>query len=488
MLKRLLLSVAAFALILLLFAWLLPLDMYFPAMFGSGYTVLVLFDEPNPNRADLDRLDALMLRQLIGHFKTYKIELVSTGEYQKGHAKKFDIVFYVGTKPEMPLPTFLLTDLYTRKKTTVWLGANLDKLAARHSLEGFGFRLADSSDEHGTNRVEYKDRSLWKLDLSTYAVDIINGEVAQVLAWAKMEREAPNRDVTPHDPKVKYAGMAVEQDTVLHSELPPIPDNLNFDLPVLPVAQPSKIYSGADARLPWIVKSKWFWYISSNPFSHHIEGGAYLAFCDVLHEIFRTKVSENHPALVRIEDVHANSDMKGHIAAADYLHSKKIPFHFTLVPVYTNPATGVFKYLSSEPEYLATVRGMIQRGGIPILHGYTHQWDGETAVDYEFWSSPDPGGRPVGSDMKYASEQVIKALSECYLADVFPLSWTTPHYAAGQVDYAAFKNFFTTVLERRQPIDRIGSDQFFPYMIYKDMHNQIIFPEDLVSCHTCNVG
>ena len=480
MIRRLLLSFLAFLLMLGLFAWILPLDQYFPTLFGTGNQVLVLFDEPSPDRQDMDRLDALMLRQLLGHFKNHKIDLVSTGEYVKGQVKEYDIAFYVGTKSDIPIPSYLLDDLYFNKNITVWLGANINKLSERHSLDGFGFRLADAGSEYETNRVQYKGKTLWKLDPSTYAVDIINEENVKVYAWATLEKETTTPGQVPQEPEVKYAGMDAKEDPS-YTEVPELPKELNYglDLPSLPVPKPQKVFSGANARLPWIVQGGNFWFIASNPLSYHIEGGAYLAFCDILHEIYRTKVAEDHPALIRIEDVHAKRDFKGLIEAADRIQSRNLPFHFTLVPAYVNPATGEQRYLSSDAEFLGMVRGLIARGGVPILHGYTHQFDGETAIDYEFWSSPDSDGMPLSTDTEYAASRIVQGLSECYLADIYPISWTTPHYAAGHVDYDAMRSFFTTVLERRQPIDRFGTDQFFPYVIYKDMHNQIIFPESL---------
>ncbi len=483
MIKRIILSITAFFIIVLTVVWLFPLDEYFPGIFSGGKSVLIVYDEPEPNHVEEDTADALSLRQLMGHFKPYNVEMVSTGEYKKGQAKKFDIVVYVGLKPQMPIPSYFLDDIYFGNKTIVWIGANLDQMANRHSLDKYGFKPVDASDQHASNRVEYKGKSLWKMDTSTYAVEITNPNVNKVYAWATTSADAmAPAGHSSYGAEVEHAGAEVPapEPASTDSPLEPLPANLNFDVEALPLPGPRPhppVQPGSGERLPWIVAGDNFWYVASNPISYNVEGGAYLAFCDILHEVFHSKVEEDHPGFVRIEDVHAKRNGQDLIAAADYLKSKNIPFAFTLVPVYINPATNEHIYLSNDQDFLAVVQGLIARGGVPILHGYTHQYEAETAVDYEFWSGPT--GRPVATGPEYASERIIRSLSECYLADVYPLAWTTPHYAAGQVDYQAIRNYFTTVVERRQPIDRLGSDQFFPYIIYSDMHQQIIIPENL---------
>jgi len=72
----------------------------------------------------------------------------------------------------LPLPSYLLDDIFYFKGTMVWIAANLDQAARRHSMDGYGFTLVDEDDNHPTNRVQYKNRSLWKLDTRTYEVKI----------------------------------------------------------------------------------------------------------------------------------------------------------------------------------------------------------------------------------------------------------------------------------------------------------------------------
>ena len=482
MIKRFVLPVVGFLLVVVLVFWLIPLHRYFPSIFGEGKTVLVLYDQPNPNHVPEDMADALMLRQLLGHFKAAKIELISSGEYQRGKAKEYDLVFYIGTKDDMPVPTYLLDDLFFRREPTVWINSNLDQMNKRHALDSYGLRLVGENDDYATNRVLYKEKQLWKLDTRTFMVEVTNTKKNRVLAWAVAEPGAKTSSGQGgYGPKVAWPGAPpAETPPTSFTELPPLPDDLNFgvDIPAPRKSETQPAVTSAGLKIPWIIRGEKLWYVASNPLSYQVEGGAYLAFCDVLHDVFNSKdKAGDHPALVRLEDVHPKRGPADLLAAADYLKSQDVPFIFTLIPVYKNPETEETIYLSNSPEFQATVKGLIARGGIPILHGYTHQSGGETAVDYEFWSAT--GDHPLSIGPEFMAERVIRGLSECFLADVYPLAWTTPHYAAGQIDYNSLHNYFTTVVERRQPIDRLGSDQFFPYTIYQDLYKQIIIPENL---------
>ncbi len=478
--KKALLSLLAFVLIIAAVILVLPVRRMFPGLFTEGRLILVLYDEPSPRTVNQDRLNALMLRQLLGHFQSHQIDLVSTGEYKRGQIKDYDIAFYVGTKQDLPLPSYLLDDIFYFKGTMVWIGANLDQAARRHSMDGYGFTLVDEDDNHPTNRVQYKNRSLWKLDTRTYEVKITNEQKNRVLAWATTAvgepQPAGRQEYGPHP---GLAVTATPEHTPAPSALPPLPEQLTFGVtPEPPPVTPQfPVVQSAANKMPWIVRADRFWYIASDPFSFNVEGGAYLAFCDILHDVVESGVSEDHPALVRLEDVHAKRNPADLIAAADFLHQQEIPFAFTLIPVYKNPATNETIYLSNDPQFKQTVRALIARGGIPVLHGYSHQHVAETAVDYEFWDGPNGG--PISTGPEFAAERVLRGLSECFLSEIYPVAFTTPHYAASQTDYLAIRNYFTTVLERRQPIDQLGTDQFFPYVIYRDMNKQIIMPEDL---------
>lgn len=452
---------AVFLALIFLLTTAIPASAAFEGILGKSASVLILYDEPEKGWKKEDPVEALMLRQLLGHFKYSTIKMMSSGQYLLGKEKEFDILFYIGTKPYLKLPGYLLDDIYSRNKRTIWINANLNRLSERHNLDRYGFVLKGHNNDNSTNMVTYKGQELWKPDPGTYHISIQNPTKCKVIAWATWDKEY-------RGPKPRFSYPEKEYGYSMKTKGEDSPGDSNFTIPVT---------QGKAAKLPWVVRSDNFWYFASNPFAFQIEGGAYLVLCDILHDVFKSRVKTDHPAFVRIEDVHAKRDAEKLVAVADYLSSRNIPFGFTITPVYVNPQTGERIALSTNPQFRDTIRRLVVRGGIPILHGYTHQRIGETAVDYEFWNKELD--RPASRTSAYASERVLKALSECFHAEVYPIAWTTPHYAAGQVDYRAFRSYFTTVMERRQPVDKLGSDQFFPYTIYRDMHSQIIIPENL---------
>ncbi|MCL4233916.1 MAG: polysaccharide deacetylase family protein [Deltaproteobacteria bacterium] len=474
----------------------------------GGDLVLVIHDVVSPGESAADQLvSAHSIVQLLGHFRV-GARLVSTGDYEKGMLSEAAYGIYVGTKTDQPLPTYLLDDIFHSTRPFLWIGANLERLQARHNLDNLGLKSAGGDDAFATNVVIYRNQPLAKIDLRTFKVEITRAQAAQVLAEAKYVSDPPKPaqaglDIEPGTPARLPSMLA---DEILPAGLPPLPA---VDVPPLPTPrstgeaasdvesktipgtspQAMSVVTGESASvpppspppavsLPWIVRSQNFWYVASDPIAYHIEGGAYLAFADVLFDFFGEKGGDEHFAFVRIEDVHPKREQDTLRKAADLLAERKVPFAFTLVPVYRNGETGEPIYLSEAPEFLKTVRYLISKGGVPILHGFTHQHTAETAVDFEFWEG-ETGGHPIAQDKTYASQRIEQALNECFVNEIYPLAWTTPHYAAGQADYDAFADYFTTVVERRMPVESYGSDQFFPYLILSDMHRQIIIPESL---------
>jgi uncharacterized protein YdaL len=120
---------------------------------------------------------------------------------------------------------------------------------------------------------------------------------------------------------------------------------------------------------------------------------------------------------------------------------------------------------------------MVKKGGTVIMHGSTHQRFGETASDYEFWD-PINNQPPEAENDITIKEKIETGLKEFWSAGIYPLMWETPHYAGSQQLYSVIKDYFSISMERRQSIDRLGADQYFPYLIPCDRYGQIIVPEN----------
>ena len=110
---------------------------------------------------------------------------------------------------------------------------------------------------------------------------------------------------------------------------------------------------------------------------------------------------------------------------------------------------------------------MVKKGGTIVLHGCTHQYRGQTTIDYEFWDGLND--QPLFEDAdEYVEDRLDKALHECFRNNLYPVAWETPHYAASQLDYDVINRHFSTVYERRQTMNVLGSDQLLPFYIRID--------------------
>ncbi|MCB9488352.1 MAG: polysaccharide deacetylase family protein [Deltaproteobacteria bacterium] len=477
----------------------------------GGADVLVLHDALTQVDSPSEMVSAMSLVQLLAHFDV-DITVESVENYEKGRLRKFDYVFYVGTKSGQPLPSVFIDDVYNTDKPIFWINENLDRIGKRHSMDKYGFEWERSSDDYATNEVVYKDTRLAKVSLQTFGVRQTRKSVSEVIAEAKyvsnpVKEAQSGFELSAYDALQMVRAMAAKSPSDMETlSASPLGMALPEGLPTLPegMANPDKApdvakLPGTTAEqdeallrpppppmpepppaitIPWIIKGANLWYVSSDALAYAVEGGAYLAFCDVLHDFLEVKHVKEHPAFLRLEDIHAKRDPESLKRTADLLFTKKVPFAFTLTPVYVNPETDEISYLSDDEKFSETVRYLVSKGGVPILHGYTHQHSGETAVDFEFWSRED-GRSLFGDDRTAVASRLVRGLSEAHMAGIYPIAWTTPHYAAGQTDYDEMANFFTTVVERRMPVDLFGSDQFFPYVIKQDMHRQIIIPETL---------
>jgi peptidoglycan/xylan/chitin deacetylase (PgdA/CDA1 family) len=255
------------------------------------------------------------------------------------------------------------------------------------------------------------------------------------------------------------------------------------DTNILRVIDPSKVEVIATAigpkqeEFPYILHSGSFWAVADSPFSYSSENDRYLVFADVLHDILGIRHAEDHRAILRVEDINATSSPKELEATLAVIKRHHIPFTFGFVPTYINPHENVELQLADQPEVVSVLKKYVAAGGVPVLHGYTHQYRGVTTDDYEFWD--DLGDRPVRGDSKaFAERRVEEAIRECMNVGLYPVTWETPHYAASRIDYEVFKQHFHTVFERRLVSNYLGSDQYFPYPVI-DLYHQYVIPEDL---------
>lgn len=368
--------------------------------------------------------DARQLDVLLRHFHT-DVRLIPVEEtFSPPRQFDPDYIFYLGVTPRHRLPATFLDYLTGDSAPVCWLNANLNLLAPA-SLDRFGFACERTGQIPG--EVTYKEQSFPRIDSTLNIITVTDSAHCEVLA---------------------------------------------------------SVHTG-QTSIPYIVKSDRFWYVADLPTAYVIEGGRQIVFADLLHDIIGEEHESSHTALVRIEDVNPLSDPESLRRIANFLAGEHIPFAVGFTPFYLDPSTNTSVDLADVPDLVEAMRHMISKGATIVLHGCTHQYRGQTTVDYEFWDGINEG--PLFEDSKeYVIERIKKALKACMDAGIYPQIWETPHYAASQRDYAVIDGIFNTVYERRQTIDLLGSDQLLPFYIPARHGHSRMIPENLGYVPTSN--
>ena len=383
--------------------------------------VLILF-EGSDVPANLARGDARQLAMLLGHFTVdYKVKGVDA--FIPGELKNYDITFFIGFSKHYDPPDRFLREVYGDDRRFVWMNTGFERFTKSYDLQakyGFTFQKFDTLLHFDYVRVGKE--TFTKGEPNMNLVTIQNTKKASVIATA---------------------------------------------------------YSSSTRReFPYIVASGNFLYIADSPFASATETDRYIYFADMLHDLLGEPHEEIHRALLRIEDVDVFENPSRLRDIADLLYSKHVPFLVGIIPFFVDPGQGIRVSLTDKPEFVDAIHYMISRGATIVMHGITHQYEGVTAVDFEFWDGSFD--RKIKNDSKdYVEKKMHTGLEECWKNNIFPLVWETPHYTASQLDYSVFPEFFSTAMEQRLVIDNSEYSQYFPYIIEKDIYGQRIIPEDL---------
>lgn len=372
-----------------------------------------------------DQIDDPQLGQeltaLQGHFSA-SATIVEQPFYESGSLQTYDLTFYLGGSHRQINQDFL-RDVSASTKPVVWMGRGLDWLSGYQPLTKYGFSYSRVDGSGAMDTVTYKEARLAKTNPITNYTFITDESRAQVLAWAE----------------------------------------------------------GGGDTTPYVIRSGNFWYFADIPFvgtdvnsaysaAGATEDSAYLVLADLLHDITGIDHPAQHPALVRIEDIHPKSDVGRLNSVVDYLYHKQVPFGIALVPVYKNPSTGEEVHLKDRPDLVAAIKDAQNKGATIVMHGYTHQRVGETVVDYEFWDG-ETHAPPVDETPDSIRFRLQSALDETAAVGIYPQIWETPHYAASNQTHQITAEYFKTVWERRDA-------PFFPYPVLLET-GQTDLPETL---------
>src|SRR5258708_25682839 len=120
---------------------------------------------------------------------------------------------------------------------------------------------------------------------------------------------------------------------------------------------------------------------------------------------------------------------------------------------------------------------MTAKGGVPVLHGWSHQYRNATGDDYEFWDDLENHAIPGDSEAE-VRRRITDGVAECVANGIFPIGFETPHYAASAIDYRAMAKIFRLFYERDMVHADVNSIQYFPYTL-TDAYGRFIVPENL---------
>lgn len=313
--------------------------------------------------------------------------------YRQGDFKDYDVIIYYGLDWAQPPPADFIADVtrgegITRKRV-LWLGYHLDRLKDAQNYLGFAFS-EQTSDKNPA--------ALFYLHSST--------------AYTLLNIERTFVRVT--DEKLARAHAIIGDRPIIvssrHSERPE--------------------------------DGEFFYFVGFHPTAALTPFGAHLVLLDILNELYG--IQRGKIALVRLEDIHPKSNITALVNATNYLKSERVPFTLALIPFYVNGLQRA--RLTEEATFRSVVKQVLLNGGEIVVHGATHQYDGETGLDWEFWD--EKTNTPIGG-AEYADARVRMALAEIQDAGLAPhtVGWETPHYQASEAHYTVFEKHFGLLFE-----------------------------------------
>ena len=407
--------------------------------------VVIYYDDDPTDQWNYGKIYASMVRNLLGHFNT-DVLILDVADYQEGMLTEYAAGIYIGNIYDYPLSDDFLQDVVKSDNPFLWMNSNIWQLFKNEewgAIEKLGFEYVEAEIINPDVKIIYKEKELPRLESDVYfnLVNIDAGSQCEELATLQI--------------------------------------------------------TGAKDQ-PYAIRCGNFFFITHNPMANFYT--SYLVFADLLHDLLDTNVAESHRALVRFEDLmpgNTNYDLVKE--QVNFLYEKNIPFAFGVIPVNTDPEgvwgePGKTVYLYEDFMLQDLIAYMVKHGGTPVLHGYTHQHDSITGVDYEFWDGENDIPFPEDS-YSWADERIKAGVAQFEKAMGYaPLIWETPHYSASPNTYFALANSFNVIYERVQvfnDLNVVSEDssidytkipyitQTFPYQIFKSNYGLRILPENL---------
>jgi uncharacterized protein YdaL len=418
---------------------------------GSAST-LVLYDTTG-SWGWLGEMYATMTANLASQFGTWTAKPVSA--YTAGDVNRYTATIYVGSTYDEPLPPSFLDDVVATTRPVIWMYDNIWQLTARHPTfqDTYGW-IWSQFDLSAVNAVVYKGREL-------------------------------SRDPTNQGGVMNYASVG----------------------PGVQVLANAKRTDGSS--FPWALRSRNLTYVGEIPYVYFNEGDRMMAFADLLFDALDPARPTRHRALVRLEDISADSDPAELRAAADYLASKGVPFSFGVSPRYTDPL-GVYNNgrpqtirLDQSRPVVDAIKYLQSKGGVMLEHGWTHQYsnianpyNAVTGDDTEFYRVVENADHtltwvgPVAEDSPTWNRSRIDGSGNDFRRAGLtnPTIFEFPHYTASATAYREVAKVFGTRYDRTLYFRGVLTGgtvdhsrmvgQLFPYVV-RDVYGTKVLPENV---------
>ncbi len=471
----------------------------------AGLTVLLLKNEAMANPCAQifhdpgETESSIYLKNLLGHFPHFDVMISSIDQYKKGQIENCDANFYLASKEHASIPLDFLLDYKATQKQAAWIGFSIHQLGESDLKNIFGLRyrgMASLDSEH----LDSQGRPTF------YRLIHYKGETFEKYG----ELNPTTRQFSS-----SYPMAIVEQIEKTGTVLAEAEHNLTHE------------------KLPYAIQKNNHFYLADIPFSYVHGKDRYLVFADLLFDILNSPplYPDQHPALIRIEDINVTSSEAKLSQLVEALKAVQVPAQIALIPIFSDPF-GVTGYdptktgvsLDQSPSFVETLQKLQNLGASIIWHGVTHQYGnhknptGVSANDFEFTLSA--AGQPIPEDsVEYVLNLLNRGWTVLDRAGIHPSIWEVPHYSASALDYSLFARLFSwnygKVLysqseiaglptsrsdsllyessglqgdsERRKHFSQLKNtlsknknlDQFFPYEIYRDLYGQRVLPENL---------
>lgn len=407
------------------------------------------------------RLHGILLANLLGHFKEADALLRPAQDYVAGALGACDRAAYIGTRWSAALPKTFLREAAAYPRPFLWLNYGVEALQNELGPEAFmaktGFIFRKVRDFDGPPGPDGVPGFFRDIDYKG-------------ATFTKKVR------VTPEGRR-RGSGELTVVDVA--------------DASVLAVAR----HSARPETAAYATRKGGFFYVADDPFLYTHERDRYLIVADLLFDFLGLPPRERaRPAVVRLEDVHPEYDLRLFYRAVKALKSRGVPFAVSVIPVFVpkGGAEAEGRPMTQRRAFLRALRYAQASGGTLLMHGYTHHVADEpgcpslgSGADYEFWD------RCRKAPLAYDSERFTRRRLEAGLglfkeAGLQAVAWVTPHYAASPADSRLFGKLFARTLQRvtyfpdgPSASTAAYANQFFPYTVYRDHYGQFVWPEDL---------